>query len=148
MMVRDSPPFGMAITMAPIVKKISDWGIKNSLGFTIPGRGGLLHAAVFKRDQSVLKELLVNNCQVNVKDHQGMTPLHRAAQIGDLGLIEILLNHGSDVHAKSNVGDSPLHSAVVGSPEVLDRLIQAGGNIDALNFQKKITCANFAGSDK
>ena len=40
--------------------------------------------------------LLRNNCNINVKDYQGRTPLHWACCYGNYNAVKTLLNNGAD----------------------------------------------------
>lgn len=58
--------------------------------------------------------------------------LHRAAQSGDLASIEALLGKQYPVNRFDDLGKTPLHYAVQsGRLDVVDRLIQAGANVNA-----------------
>lgn len=52
---------------------------------------------------------------INVKDAFGQTPLHSAAQVGNLSAISLLISKGARVDLKNNKGYTPLESAL--SPE-------------------------------
>ena len=41
----------------------------------------------------------------------GITPLHRAAYVGDLAKVTRLIEHGTDLTVRTNLGATPLHSA-------------------------------------
>jgi len=96
---------------------------------------------------SSVELLLAHNAQVNAKDRDGFTPLHRAAFAGGMseranfsGVVEVLLAHGADVNAKDITNDTPLHSAAAGGYEnVVDRvnlvkvLLAHGADIYARN---------------
>lgn len=50
---------------------------------------------------------------LEARDLRGQTPLHLAAQSGDVGLAQVLLEHGSDPNAREETtGWTPLHFAV------------------------------------
>ncbi|MDR2170042.1 MAG: ankyrin repeat domain-containing protein, partial [Planctomycetaceae bacterium] len=73
----------------------------------------LLHVAVTKNDNKIIDELLVRNliragADVNVKDNNGATPLHDAAERGRPEMLTILLEAGADVNAKDIHGMTPL----------------------------------------
>lgn len=87
-----------------------------------------------------------------IRDGEGLTPLHRAAGNGDLLEVKKLVENGADIYAvDSRMGYSVLHKAVYsGNPEVVHYLIEKGalinlqnpGNgdtplLDALFFKKK-----------
>jgi hypothetical protein len=61
-----------------------------------------------------LRELLETGVvDPNVKDpDRGMTPLHYAANRGNLEAIEILIDNGADVNAQNKRGRTPLHTLV------------------------------------
>jgi ankyrin repeat protein len=66
------------------------------------------------------------------RDAEGLTPLHRAAGIGNLKQVKALTAKGADVLAlDSHMGVSVLHKAVYsGNPEVVDFLLKRGALID------------------
>ena len=51
--------------------------------------------------------LLDHGAQVNVKQKSGVTPLHSAAQNGNLELLIILLEHGALVNSRMEGGKLP-----------------------------------------
>eukprot|EP00050_Salpingoeca_kvevrii_P001926 m.183388 g.183388 ORF g.183388 m.183388 type:complete len:295 (-) comp10494_c0_seq5:68-952(-) len=56
--------------------------------------------------------LLDRGASLSTRTSEGATPLHLAAQGGDLALFRLLLDRGADIHALSNVHRSALHIAV------------------------------------
>jgi len=60
----------------------------------------------------IQREILVNRgADVKVKDNDGNTVLHLAAERGDEVVVHLLLDRGADVKAKDNHGSTVLHSA-------------------------------------
>jgi uncharacterized protein len=59
----------------------------------------------------IVKMLLENRADPNVREQGGYTPLHAAAQNGDEGMIRTLLYGGGDLNVKSNDGKTPLDLA-------------------------------------
>jgi hypothetical protein len=82
-------------------------------------RGGHVHRlrAMLESDPSAAK----------AKDAKGETPLHHAAQHGDLEVIKLLLAHGADPNAKTPVGATPLHVARAFGEEKAAKLLVEGG---------------------
>lgn len=52
---------------------------------------------------------------LNIKNKNGMIPLHHASHSGNKRIIDILLDLHSDINSQDNNGDSPLHLAVKNS---------------------------------
>ena len=76
---------------------------------------------------SIVKMLLKNGAQPNVRARGGLTPLHSAAANGDVESIQLLILAGADLHVLNDDGKLPLdlareggHSQVV---EILKREI-------------------------
>ena len=66
---------------------------------------------------------------VNSKDGEDCqkTPLHKAAECGNLEMVKILIQMGADLDAKNDYGGTPLHySAFLGKAQVAEYLIQMG----------------------
>ncbi|KAH0428633.1 hypothetical protein CcaCcLH18_08899 [Colletotrichum camelliae] len=64
---------------------------------------------------------------VNVRSHEGHTPLHFAASAGSVDNIEYLSAHGCDVNARARDGSSPLHIAARNNAvKAAKALIKAG----------------------
>ena len=62
-------------------------------------------------------------------DRLGLTPLHRAANRGDLAAVESLLAKGADVNARALAKQTPLHLAV--TKEIAQLLISKGAQLEA-----------------
>ena len=72
------------------------------------------------KDGSGLRLLLEHGADINVQNHFGRTPLHRASFRGALEVVRLLLEHGADVEAKnksdktaSQIADEEGHDGVV-----------------------------------
>jgi len=88
----------------------------------------LLEAA---RDGNIeaVRQHLAAGADVNAKNQNGSTPLHRAA-ITEIA--ELLIAKGADVNAKMDNGLTPLHyAAVEGRKEITELLIAAGADVNA-----------------
>lgn len=90
----------------------------------------LLWAIVSKKNLEVAKELIRQQANVNLFVDNG-SPLHGAAQVGNIELIELLLDQGAKVDAKNNLGATPLYFACqFGNLEAVKILIEEGAEID------------------
>ena len=49
------------------------------------------------------------NCDVNVKDTDGLTALHIAAHEGYPAMVERLVGYGADLSSTTSDGNTPLH---------------------------------------
>lgn len=69
---------------------------------------------------------------LNERDSDGNTPLHRAARAENPSAVTFLLEAGADISARNNMGATPLHSAIDNEgAEVVTVLLEAGAHIDA-----------------
>jgi len=57
---------------------------------------GLIHWAADRNATNILRFLLENEADVNLKDEDGQTALHYASSCGNLDCISVLLKHGAD----------------------------------------------------
>ena len=62
-------------------------------------------------DITVVELLLEYGANVDVRNKEGWTQLHRIAYYGNLQLLEVLLNHGADPHAQTDDGKTPIQLA-------------------------------------
>lgn len=100
-----------------------------------------IHNAAKAADVQKLSDLLSSGADVNHRDENGFTPLHRAATAGedadDVGhvveVIELLLAHGAGLEdAEPGGGRTPVYLAVEFSPTVepVQALINAGASLE------------------
>lgn len=82
-----------------------------------------LHSAVAARRAAIAATLLEHGADPNAVQAGGWTPLHSAANQGDLPLVEMLLASGADRFAKSDDGRDALAMASANNhAEVIGRL--------------------------
>jgi serine/threonine-protein phosphatase 6 regulatory ankyrin repeat subunit B len=67
-----------------------------------------LHYASAEGHDKVVKILLENGADVDIKNFKGQTPLHIAAQRGNVNIVKILLSYGADPEAKDNYSKRPI----------------------------------------
>ncbi len=97
---------------------ISD-GIRTALG-----------AAAVWGYQEIVKLLISNGADVNLKGAGGMTPLHLAIKYKDV--VALIIDEGGNVNATNGIGDTPLHiAAQQGNKAVVQLLITQGSKINA-----------------
>jgi hypothetical protein len=85
-----------------------------------------------KKAKDLVRKLLKEGADVNVRDEQGWTPLHHAAMRGAASVVLLLLEKGADVNARASDGATPLHmAAAYSNPNVVDLLISKGADVNA-----------------
>ena len=73
----------------------------------------VLHRAARQGYRDVVQSCLQSpNCDVNVRDNAGYTPLHECVTKGHLEIVRLLLMHGADPEASAAGGIKPIHDAV------------------------------------
>jgi ankyrin repeat protein len=88
------------------------------------------------------KTVIEKGGDVNVKNHKGETPLHRAASRGKVRNVKAIIEGGGFVNARNNDGFTPLHyAAMLGSKGnikgVIKELIKAGADVNAQNNKQR-----------
>jgi ankyrin repeat protein len=66
-----------------------------------------IHSAAAGNYTDIVRLLIDNDANVNVKQQAGVTPLHSAAQNGNLEMLILLLEKGADVGARMEGGKQP-----------------------------------------
>ena len=90
-----------------------------------------LFEAVKQVDLKGIKDFLAKGADVNAKDEDGLTPLHRAALAGHKEIVELLITNGAEVNAKDGDGFTPLVFAVdIGHKEIVEILIAKGADVN------------------
>lgn len=90
-----------------------------------------LHYAARDGRAKLVRLLLVHGADVNAANDRGVTPTHRAAQVGGEALA-LLLADGADLAARDEKGRTPLHwAATYPRFEVVAALIDAGADVAA-----------------
>ena len=101
-------------------------------------RGGAsseIFEAVYLNDLDSIESLLSHDLAlVDSRDEAHMTPLHRAAENGQLEVVELLLVHGANVNANNADNHTPLRRTYH-HKEVADVLLRHGASIDVIDAQ-------------
>jgi hypothetical protein len=93
---------------------------------------GALCAAARNGHLDVVKFLVEQRAEVNVKNTDGWTPLHLAAQSGYLDVVKLLVEQQTEVNAKKDDGWTPLHSAARDSYlDVVKLLVEQQAEVNA-----------------
>ena len=79
----------------------------------------------------VAKLLLEHNADIEARDGNNCTPLHRAVFHGITGMVELLLEHNADIGAKGKYKETPLHHAAesYGNIQVAKLLLERNADI-------------------
>lgn len=92
----------------------------------------LLWAAEKNRLATVQRLLAAKAVDVNTRDEDEYTPLHRAAYGGHMDVVRELIRQGADVHAVTVDGWTPLHSACKwNKAQVASFLLQYDADVNA-----------------
>lgn len=92
------------------------------------GQSLVLHA-VLEGQLPALRFLLAQGCDPNVGEPGGMSPLHAAAQLQNVGALELLIAAGAQVDSRDGYGNTPLIEAVFtyrDDPAAVQVLLQHG----------------------
>ena len=89
----------------------------------------ILHAQADKGNFEEMKRLI--DQQINSKDKNQETLLHKASEQGDLMAVQYLIQVGAQLEAKNSYGRTPLHSAK--TYEIAACLIQKGAQVDSID---------------
>ncbi|EAA66248.1 hypothetical protein AN1130.2 [Aspergillus nidulans FGSC A4] len=94
----------------------------------------------------LLKE---RDCDLNLKDFQGRTPLSHAASNGHESVVKLFLQHGAQADSKTDSGQTPLIFAVVhGHESVVKLLLQHGAQADSKTISGKTPLSYAASKGK
>ena len=96
---------------------------------SVSGSTPLITASYEVRPQTlhVIRLLLENGANPNVRNDLGGTPLHGASYHGDLEVVRLLLKYGADVEPEDKIGRTPFQTAsAYGHHEVATLLLDQG----------------------
>ena len=85
-------------------------------------------------DMPVVRNMVCRGVDVNARDCDGVTALHRAAKYGHAAIIEYLVGKGADVNAANEFGGTPLQwAAWKGYAAITEFLVSHGANMNTCN---------------
>jgi len=93
--------------------------------------GYSLHIAAREGSVASILALLDAGIHVDVEDNNGRTPLHEAAQYCKVDAVKVLIRAGCEIDHADVLGSTPLFFA---HPEIIPILIEAGANIEHVNY--------------
>ena len=106
-------PLGLACFFGHL--EAAEYLVRAGASVNTPSNNGLhatpLQSAVAGRHAPIVRMLLKNGAQPNVRERGGNTPLHTAAANGDVESIQLLILAGADLHLQSEDGKRPLDLA-------------------------------------
>jgi len=85
-----------------------------------------IQSATAAGHEKIVRMLLANGADPNIREQGGYTPLHAAAQNGDEMVIRTLLYGGADLGIKSDDGKLPLDLALEAGHTEAARLLEEG----------------------
>lgn len=110
-----------------------------------------LHCAVNSSALDVVRTLLRHDADPNVRDRDGLAPIHYAAaatrppQFSHCGIVDLLIAHSANVSIPDNQCRTPLHlAAAVGNSSLIRQLLSAGADINAVERILGETAVNIA----
>lgn len=127
------------------VEKQRNDNIKNILGQVGvdatdgDGRTALIHSAAYNNIE-LMRWLVKNGADINLKDRIGYTALHFAGQNKYVDIAAYLLEKGADPNVQDIHGNTPLWTAIFNSKEekgVVKLLLKHGGNPNLTNNYHK-----------
>jgi len=94
----------------------------NSTAIELPCQEGYLN---------IIKLLVDNDAEVNIKGYHDFTPIRIAARNGHVQIVKYLAQHGAEIDFRALDGATPLeHAASKGHYEIVQFLIEKGANIN------------------
>jgi len=102
---------------------------------TQDGENGAIHSAANGDQADVVALLLDFGVNINARDEDGMTPLHRAAD-GNLRTARLLIERGADLNIQDKQGYTPASLAISGQTkegfEIANIIFKSGAKQDLL----------------
>jgi len=98
------------------------------------GANESLHYAAGAGDIEKVRELIAQHADVNQRDENGQTPLHRAVPMGHIDVAELLLNKGANINAKTQSDETGYTSLQLaadrGQLDMVKLLVAKGADVN------------------
>ncbi|KAI9697547.1 MAG: hypothetical protein M1820_007746 [Bogoriella megaspora] len=92
----------------------------------------LLHEASRIGSEAVMRILINNGADINLRNRGGDTPLHEASRTGYEIAVRLLIDSGANVDSRNRNGESPLYVASrKGEEKVVRLLIDSGADVNS-----------------
>jgi ankyrin repeat protein len=111
----DAGPFGQALPLSAALARVREWGYPVMLRVPSTGTAGPLHAAADKGDIAALERELFSCSNLDARDPNGETPLHRAAANGHTAVARRLIERGAAADIVSDVKRTVVGVAAAGT---------------------------------
>ncbi len=92
------------------------------------------------KDKAEVEALLAKGANINAKDKNGDTMLHKASAAGKKDIVEWLLGLGADVNVRGADKETPLHRAAYqhqGTKDIAELLLAKGADVNARNREER-----------
>jgi len=125
-------------------KSISTWaagsvpcGVIGDIDDSDDSVGGMVCEIASVGNLIALEELYQRNPNiVQVRDKDGMTPLHWASDRGHVEIVQFLLSHGADVNLQDHCDNTSLHiAAMSGQKDIVRLLLDARADLTIVNCE-------------
>jgi ankyrin repeat protein len=112
--------------------EVVEWLLEQGANPNLPAKNAMevcpIHSAAANRDHEIslriVRLLVAHGARVNIVQPGGWTPLHQAADHGNVGLVEFLLSAGANRSLKSADGRTPADMAAEKGFEKLAELLR------------------------
>ena len=96
--------------------------------------------------KAIIELLISKGADVNVKDIQGFTPLHRVAFDGHVKMAELLIEKGAELNVKNGWHSTPLVEAALGNQlELVKLLISKGADVNLVDNRNQTALDRVSG---
>ena len=109
-----------------------------NLGFLMKTvRKTIIHDVIYNRNYEMLRNLIRDGVDINIRDSSGNFPIHTAAQTGDDNILSLLLRNNASINATNHAHQTALHLAAQnGHTDAFDTLQLYGLKDSADRFGK------------